>query len=148
MTTERRVIFVPDDYWTNPPKENTMHHAYNSAPANSQPSSAMDHPRADHAQKGKTAGRRGYVCLRGLPRRPDPRLPVRYLSCIFFHHNTTDLHLRESASSVPQLTLSACSKPLSMSRDTRCPGRDAATARRGRYRAVSQIVLVPPGGVR
>ncbi|SII79846.1 Uncharacterised protein [Mycobacteroides abscessus subsp. bolletii] len=31
MTTERRVIFVPDDYWTNPPKENTMnidpHHA-------------------------------------------------------------------------------------------------------------------------
>ncbi|SKG26900.1 hypothetical protein [Mycobacteroides abscessus] len=31
MTTERRVIFVPDDYWTNPPKENTVsinpHHA-------------------------------------------------------------------------------------------------------------------------
>ncbi len=22
VTTERRVIFVPDDYWTNPPKEN------------------------------------------------------------------------------------------------------------------------------
>lgn len=31
MTTRRRVIFVPDDYWTNPPKENTVnlnpHHA-------------------------------------------------------------------------------------------------------------------------
>ena len=24
MTTKRRVIFVPDDYWTNPPKERTV----------------------------------------------------------------------------------------------------------------------------